>query len=223
MFHVERAHDCFTWNIFHKRRVFGLPKVTELARPTQCENSCVSRKNRPRRASARYSAPSAEHEASTSAGSTARATIQSLCAAMSSIRSARTETFDRWRLDSRRKTAFLWLDSTSVTRQSGLRIAMGIPGNPAPEPTSSTEISRFGRREMRAKEERLAVVSNYGLRARLYGRQVHPLVPTEKQLVMAVELSDLRLTQLGAKELGEPVRRGHRGSGRHREPRPRRG
>jgi len=40
-FHVERGSVCFTWNISRKRRDFGLPKVTEVAPPTQCENCSV--------------------------------------------------------------------------------------------------------------------------------------------------------------------------------------
>ena len=72
------------------------------------------------------------------------------------------------------------------------------------------------RRKMGAEKEGLAVVSNYDFRAWLHCGQVHPLVPTDQQFVVMVELghlrlTQLRLTQLWAKELSEPVRRGHRG------------
>ena len=40
------------------------------------------------------------------------------------------------RMTSRRKVAFFWLDSISVTRRCGAQILMGRPGKPAPEPTS---------------------------------------------------------------------------------------
>src|SRR5260221_6663400 len=45
-----------------------------------------------------------------------------------------------------RKAHFLWLESSSVTRASGRAIAIGIPGRPAPEPTSTMLCapSRYG-------------------------------------------------------------------------------
>src|ERR1700733_14281258 len=44
-------NHCFTWN--HRHRLFGLPKVTELAPPTQCENRFESMKNLRRLSSGR--------------------------------------------------------------------------------------------------------------------------------------------------------------------------
>src|SRR5580658_1146290 len=43
----------------------------------------------------------------------------------------------RARVTSRRKAAFLWLDSTRVREICGAQSFMGRPGNPAPEPTSA--------------------------------------------------------------------------------------
>jgi len=42
------------------------------------------------------------------------------------------------RATSRRKVAFLWLDSISVRDMCGAQSLMGMPGNPAPEPRSAT-------------------------------------------------------------------------------------
>ncbi len=101
---------------------------------------------------------------------------------------------------------------------------MGIPGKPRSRANIENR-NRFvggGCGEMGAEEEGLAVVPDHHLRSGLYRGQVHSLVPTDQEFVMAVELShlwltQLRLTQLWAKEeLREPVRRGHRGSSRHR-------
>src|SRR5690242_20808720 len=48
MFHVERENSsCFTWN--HKRTIYGLPKVTERALPTQCEAKISNDCSRPLR------------------------------------------------------------------------------------------------------------------------------------------------------------------------------
>jgi len=44
----------------------------------------------------------------------------------------------RERAVSRRKAAFLWLDSMSVRAMFGTQSLMGIPGKPAPEPRSAT-------------------------------------------------------------------------------------
>ena len=46
----------------------------------------------------------------------------------------------RARMTSRRKVAFLWLDSISVTAISGAQSFMGMPGKPAPDPRSATVI-----------------------------------------------------------------------------------
>src|SRR5581483_4662969 len=42
------------------------------------------------------------------------------------------------RITSRRNAAFLWLASIKITESSGTQILMGSPGNPAPEPTSTS-------------------------------------------------------------------------------------
>ena len=44
----------------------------------------------------------------------------------------------RARVISRRKVAFLWLDSIRVRDRAGFQIFRGRPGNPAPVPTSAT-------------------------------------------------------------------------------------
>src|SRR5579864_1014425 len=75
----------------------------------------------------------------TSVGSTPRATNQSKLSSIDSARRAETETLANPRVDSRRKTALRWLDSTSVILQPGCKIAIGTPGNPAPEPESTME------------------------------------------------------------------------------------
>ncbi len=46
----------------------------------------------------------------------------------------------RARMTSRRKVAFLWLDSISATAVSGAQSFMGMPGKPAPEPRSATRM-----------------------------------------------------------------------------------
>jgi hypothetical protein len=77
------------------------------------------------------------------------------------------------------------------------------------------------RGKVSGEEKGLAVVADHHLWALLDRGQVHSLVPTDKQFVMPVKLSDLRVTQLwvellAKQELREPVRRGHRGLGIHR-------
>ncbi len=63
-----------------------------------------------------------------------------VCPPTSSIRASRTVTFERPRSRAtwRRKAARLPRGSTSVTVRSGRAMASGSPGNPAPEPTSTT-------------------------------------------------------------------------------------
>jgi len=50
----------------------------------------------------------------------------------------------RARATSRRKAAFLWLDSIRVREISGAQSLRGMPGNPAPEPRSATVTSSIG-------------------------------------------------------------------------------
>src|SRR5271167_1905395 len=46
------------------------------------------------------------------------------------------------RATSRRKVAFFWLDSIRVRAMLGAQSFMGMPGKPAPEPTSATRSTR---------------------------------------------------------------------------------
>jgi hypothetical protein len=48
----------------------------------------------------------------------------------------------RARVTSRRKAAFLWLDSMRVRAMSGAQSLMGMPGKPAPEPRSARRAGR---------------------------------------------------------------------------------
>ena len=53
----------------------------------------------------------------------------------------------RARVISRRKVAFLWLDSMRVREMCGAQSLKGMPGNPAPEPRSATRAGVVGREE----------------------------------------------------------------------------
>src|ERR1035437_10671006 len=59
----------------------------------------------------------------------------------------------RARVTSRRKAAFLWLDSIRVTERCGDQSLMGRPGNPAPEPRSATESKAFTTEDTEDTEE----------------------------------------------------------------------
>ena len=73
-------------------------------------------------------------------GATPRIKAHSAVPVQSAIRQCPTLTFRRSLVASRRNAAFLRFDSTRVTEVSGRRIATGSPGNPAPEPTSTSEL-----------------------------------------------------------------------------------
>ncbi len=145
------ATGCFTWNDsiamfhverFHNTQSLRSPQGNRTGSAHAMRESLLdSQENRLHPASGRHSEPnegigqqrlpgidrSSDHPIAT-----LRTNL--------SIRSARTETFFRlsgWTLAERRPSSD-WIPPTSH-RQSGLRIAMGIPGKPAPEPRSSTE------------------------------------------------------------------------------------
>jgi len=79
--------------------------------------------------------------------STARSVTQSKLSSKFSARCAKTFAWiPSKRTASCKKAAFLPCDSASVTVISGRQSAIGIPGNPAPEPKSSREAIPLGRK-----------------------------------------------------------------------------
>ena len=83
--------------------------------------------------------------------STARRVTQSNCSSSDSPRAEWTlAEIPRVRTASCRKAAFLPCDSARVTAISGRQRAMGIPGNPAPEPKSSSVAIPAGRARAQA-------------------------------------------------------------------------
>jgi len=127
LFHVEQLDICSTWN---KAKIRLRPQgnfimlallVLALASLRRIATFLAKLRDR------------------ISLGATARETCQSNFSATSSARDERTFTFGRFREASRRKTALRRWDSIRVTLHSGRAIASGIPGNPAPEPMSTTD------------------------------------------------------------------------------------
>ena len=106
------------------------------SRLSQAKNRASGGRSVPRMAT-RAARPA--RSGSTRDGATALSSAQSAVPVQSAIRQAATRTFGRSHEACRKNAAFLRLDSTSVTRDSGRSTATGSPGKPAPEPTSTSD------------------------------------------------------------------------------------